>query len=114
MSCERNGRELCGSTVYVYAKLRLPLKSLFTSGDKLETTSGLYYKHTTIINDDSRVINKLEASLSDDARVIIYDCHMFIVLAISHLIQNSTSVVISANHGHASRLDYLANWHLAC
>jgi len=35
----------------------------------------------TIINDDSRVVNKLEASLTDDARVIIYDRHMFIVLA---------------------------------
>ncbi len=42
---------------------------------------GLYYKHVTIINDDSRVINKLEASLTDDARVIIYDRHMFIILA---------------------------------
>jgi hypothetical protein len=41
-------------------------------------TSGLYYKLMTIINDDSRVINKLEASLTDDARVIIYDHHMFI------------------------------------
>ncbi len=45
------------------------------------TTSGLYYKLMTIINDDSRVINKLEASLTDDARVIIYDRHMFIVQA---------------------------------
>jgi hypothetical protein len=35
----------------------------------------------TIRNDDSRVVNKLEASLTDDARVIIYDCHMFIVQA---------------------------------
>ncbi len=34
-----------------------------------------------IINDNSRVINKLEASLTDDARVIIYDHHMFIVQA---------------------------------
>jgi hypothetical protein len=34
-----------------------------------------------IINDDSRVINKLETSLNDDARVIIYDCHLFIVQA---------------------------------
>ncbi len=32
----------------------------------------------TIVNDDSRVINKLEASLTDDARVVIYDRHMFI------------------------------------
>ncbi len=43
--------------------------------------SGLYYKHMTIVNDDSRVINKLEASLTDDTRVIIYDCHLFIVHA---------------------------------
>ncbi len=35
----------------------------------------------TIINDDARVINKLEASLTDDAGVVIYDHHMFIVKA---------------------------------
>ncbi len=34
-----------------------------------------------IINDDARTINKLDASLIDDARVIIYDRHMFIVQA---------------------------------
>jgi hypothetical protein len=34
-----------------------------------------------IINDDSRVINKLETSLTDDARVVIYDHHMFMVQA---------------------------------
>ncbi len=37
----------------------------------------------TIINDDSRVINMLEASLTDNARVIIYDRRIFIVQAIS-------------------------------
>ncbi len=35
----------------------------------------------TIANDNARVINKLEASLTDDARVIIYNRHMFIVQA---------------------------------
>ncbi len=35
----------------------------------------------TIINDDSGVITKLETSLTDDARVVIYDHHMFIVQA---------------------------------
>jgi hypothetical protein len=35
----------------------------------------------TIINDDSRVINKFEASPTDDARVGIYDHHMLIVQA---------------------------------
>jgi hypothetical protein len=40
-----------------------------------------------IINVDSRVINNLETSLTDDATVVIYDCHMFIVLAtVSQLI----------------------------
>jgi hypothetical protein len=42
-------------------------------------TSGLYCKHITIINYNSIVINKFGASLTDDARVIIYNCHMFIV-----------------------------------
>ncbi len=37
-----------------------------------------------IVNDDSRVVNKLEASLTDAARVIIYDCQMFIVQATAH------------------------------
>ncbi len=35
----------------------------------------------TIVNDDPRVVNKLEASLTDHARLIIYDHHMFIVQA---------------------------------
>jgi hypothetical protein len=35
----------------------------------------------TIVNDDSRVITKLETSLTDDARVVIYNCHMFKVQA---------------------------------
>jgi hypothetical protein len=41
--------------------------------------SGLYYKHITIINDDSSDISKWFESLIDDARVIIYDRNMFIV-----------------------------------
>ncbi len=35
----------------------------------------------TIVKDNSRVVNKLETSLTDDTRVIIYDRHMFIVQA---------------------------------
>jgi hypothetical protein len=34
-----------------------------------------------IMNDDSRIVNKLETSLIDDARVVIDDRHMFIVQA---------------------------------
>ena len=43
---------------------------------------GLHYKYTMIINYASSIINKLEALLPDDARVIIYDRHVFIVQAI--------------------------------
>ncbi len=42
---------------------------------------GLYYKPIMIANDDSRVINKLETPITDDASVIIYNHHMFIVPA---------------------------------
>jgi hypothetical protein len=41
----------------------------------------MYYKHVTIANYASSGINKLKASLYDDARVVIYDHHMFIVQA---------------------------------
>ncbi len=44
-------------------------------------SSGLYYKPMTIVNDNSRVVNDLEASLTDDAGVVIYDRHMFLVLS---------------------------------
>ncbi len=30
-----------------------------------------------IVNDNSRVVNKLETSLTDDARVVIYNRHVF-------------------------------------
>jgi hypothetical protein len=39
----------------------------------------------TIVNGDSGAINELEASLIDDAKVFIYDCHMFIVQVTGHL-----------------------------
>ncbi len=35
-----------------------------------------------IVNDDARVVNKTEASLTNDARVVIYYHQIFIVQAI--------------------------------
>jgi hypothetical protein len=35
----------------------------------------------TIVNYASSIVNKLDALLTDDARVIIYDHHVFIVQA---------------------------------
>ncbi len=37
----------------------------------LVLTSGLYYKHITIVNDDSSVVNKWWVSLTDDTTVVI-------------------------------------------
>jgi hypothetical protein len=47
----------------------------------------------TIINDDFRVINKLETSITDDARVIIYDRRMFIVQAMGLMLPPGPNVI---------------------
>jgi hypothetical protein len=49
--------------------------------EEIYKPSGLYYKHMTIVNYASSIINKLDALLTDDARVTIYDRHVFIVQA---------------------------------
>jgi hypothetical protein len=46
-----------------------------------KTTSGLYYKHMTIVIDDSSIVIKWSFKLIDTARGVIYDRHMFIVQA---------------------------------
>jgi len=63
-------------------------------------TSGLYYKHMTIINYASSVVNKLEALLTDDARVIIYNRHVFIIQA--------TKWCYGLAHKYLTRLERLA------
>jgi len=50
--------------------------------------SGLYYKPMAIVNDDAWIVNKIDASLTDDARFIIYDRHMFIVQATGASVRN--------------------------
>ncbi len=47
----------------------------------------------TIINDETRVVNKLEASFTDDARVVIYDRHMFIVQATGYTTNSNVFVI---------------------
>jgi hypothetical protein len=51
-------------------------KTIFLQPKQL--TSGLYYKHMTIVNGDSSIISKWSFKLIDDARVVIYDHNMFI------------------------------------
>ncbi len=45
-------------------------------------TYDLYYKHVTIVNDDSSVISEQSFQLIDDARGIIYDRRMLKIQAI--------------------------------
>jgi len=42
---------------------------------------GLYYKHMTIVNDDSSIVSEQSLKLIDDAKGIIYDHRMFIIQA---------------------------------
>ncbi len=65
-------------------------------GDEL-LVDELSVKHITIVNDNSCVINKFEASLTDDARVTIYDRHMFIVQALVNWINIVKTPYISEN-----------------
>ena len=44
-------------------------------------TCGLYYKHLTIVIDDSSIIIKWSFKLTDATRGVIYDCYMFMVQA---------------------------------
>ncbi len=62
---------------------------------EVQGTCDLYDKSMMIVNDDSIVINKLEASLTDDARVIIYDRHMFIVQANEWCLRIFTTVIVT-------------------
>ncbi len=45
----------------------------------LKIISGLYYKHMTIVNDDSSAVSEQSFKLIDDARGVIYDHCMFII-----------------------------------
>ncbi len=71
-------------TVASSISLKLHLLMMLESSFKIVTclyNKPLYYKHMTIINYASSVINKLEALLTDNARVVIYNCHVFKVQA---------------------------------
>ncbi len=47
--------------------------------------SGLCYKHVTILNDNSSIVNRWSFKVIDDARVLIYNRHMFIIQALVYM-----------------------------
>ncbi len=79
--------------------LNNPLQCAFADKVKYHNViSGLYYKPMMIVNDNARVVNKLEASLTDNARVVIYDRHMFIVQAAAHIRYQSRKTIVLSCH----------------
>jgi hypothetical protein len=89
--------ELFSMSIQNLRKLKLKIQlfesfnySIWFDTKNVELTlefSGLYYKHITVVNYDSSIVNKCVASLSDNARVVIYDRHMFIVQATVQIIE---------------------------
>jgi hypothetical protein len=57
--------------------------TFFTSSltEEQHKLCGLYYKHVTIVNDDSSIVSKWSIKLIDDPSVIIYDRHRFLIQA---------------------------------
>jgi hypothetical protein len=74
------------------------------------TTCGLYYKHVTMVNYASSSVNKLRASLNDDARVVIYDHHMFIVQATGRKVQDYYPGSHPLLYFRIHFLDLVINW----
>jgi hypothetical protein len=62
----------------------------------------MYYKPVTIVNENSRVISKLETSHIDYARVVIYDHNVFIVQATGLTLQyhNQLAFITTINQDH--------------
>jgi hypothetical protein len=62
---------------------------------------GLYYKHVTIVNDDSSIVSKWSFKLIDDPRVIIYERHRFIIKATNNTTVNRQKTLnLTSNQSH--------------
>ncbi len=61
-------------------------KPMMIVDDDFTMSRNMYYKPMMIVDDDFRVVNNLEASLTDDAKVVVYNRHMFIVQATGVLV----------------------------
>ena len=68
-----------------FLKCPVPLDEFFVLFNGILFTtvesSGLYYKHVMIVNDNSSVVSKWSFKLIDGPRVVIYDRHRFIIQA---------------------------------
>jgi hypothetical protein len=66
------------------------------------SSSGLYYKHVTIVIDNSSIISKWSFKLIDDPSIVIYDRHRFIIQATGSLSVYYDLYGIDIHFGHVS------------
>jgi hypothetical protein len=71
---------------------------------------GLYYKHMTVVNDNSSVIIKWSFKLTDAARGIIYDCYMFIVQPTGDIFYDRKVFIIQSTGERNWQLVYTNFW----
>jgi hypothetical protein len=55
----------------------------------------MYYKHITIKNDDSSIVNMWLESFTDGTKVVIYDCNMFIIQATGFIVQSTLIMIVN-------------------
>ncbi len=60
-------------------------------------TCALYYKHMTIVNDDSSIVSEQSFQLVDDARGVIYDHRMFIIQATEFPLFEDSAIFVASN-----------------
>ncbi len=82
------------------------LNPIFLGQHMSTTICVLYYKHIMIVNYNSTIDDKFGASLTDDARVIMYDRHMFIVQATDYGLQPcGYQILACSRRKHSSLVD---------
>ncbi len=65
---------------------------------RASVNSGLYYKHITIVKYYSSIANLFGASLTDNVRVIMYNCHKLKYTDLASLAQNFLKTQLSTEN----------------
>ncbi len=77
--------EFCGASSFSRVVFCVFCREGMSAVSAYFITSGLYYKHMVIVNDDSSIMSEQSFYLIDDARGVIYDRCMFIIQATGDL-----------------------------
>jgi hypothetical protein len=89
-----NEAHLSTRAILMQAFFQRPLTRESLLKGKDHYSCGLYYKHMTIVNDNSSVVSEQSFLLIDDASGVIYDRRMFIMQANDLLVLSSSDELI--------------------